>query len=180
MDGAEHEALVYTDFPKAHWLQIHSTNPLQRLDAEIKRRTNVVGIFPKTTPLRGGSASRLSSRATSGPCSAATCSLKPFRLAAILPPLGCLLCSAEHRVHLGLSGLWGYTTQGQTISSDALTGITRFDSPTGYFPAGRFRIHPFSGAQHTRQPGNIGVYRPMHLSMRRADCTLHNMSRADQ
>ncbi len=34
------------NFPKAHWLQIHSTNPLERRNAEIKRRTNVVGIFP--------------------------------------------------------------------------------------------------------------------------------------
>jgi len=33
-------------FPKAHRVQIHSTNPLERLNAEIKRRTNVVGIFP--------------------------------------------------------------------------------------------------------------------------------------
>ena len=46
MDGAEHEVLAYMNFPKAHWLQIHSTNPLERLNAEIKRRTNVVGIFP--------------------------------------------------------------------------------------------------------------------------------------
>jgi putative transposase len=46
MDGAGHEVLAYMDLPKAHWLQIHSTNPLQRLNAEIKRRTNVVGIFP--------------------------------------------------------------------------------------------------------------------------------------
>jgi putative transposase len=46
MDAAEHEVLTYMDFPKAHWLQIHSTNPLERLNAEIKRRTNVVGIFP--------------------------------------------------------------------------------------------------------------------------------------
>jgi len=46
MDGAEHEVLAYMDFPKAHWLQIHSTNPLERQNAEIKRRTNVVGIFP--------------------------------------------------------------------------------------------------------------------------------------
>jgi len=46
MDSAEHEVLAYMDFPKAHWLQIHSTNPLERLNAEIKRRTNVVGIFP--------------------------------------------------------------------------------------------------------------------------------------
>jgi transposase-like protein len=33
-------------FPKAHRTQIHSTNPLARLNAEIKRRTDVVGIFP--------------------------------------------------------------------------------------------------------------------------------------
>jgi putative transposase len=46
MDSAEHEVLAYMDFPRAHWLQIHSTNPLERLNAEIKRRTNVVGIFP--------------------------------------------------------------------------------------------------------------------------------------
>jgi len=46
MDRAEHEVLAYMDFPRAHWLQIHSTNPLERLNAEIKRRTNVVGIFP--------------------------------------------------------------------------------------------------------------------------------------
>jgi len=46
MDGAEQEVLAYMNFPRAHWLQIHSTNPLERLNAEIKRRTNVVGIFP--------------------------------------------------------------------------------------------------------------------------------------
>ncbi len=46
MDRAEHEVLAYMDFPRAHWLQIHSTNPLERQNAEIKRRTNVVGIFP--------------------------------------------------------------------------------------------------------------------------------------
>jgi len=45
-DSAEDEVLSYMNFPRAHWLQIHSTNPLERLNAEIKRRTNVVGIFP--------------------------------------------------------------------------------------------------------------------------------------
>jgi putative transposase len=46
MDSAEHDVLAFMDFPKAHRLQIHSTNPLERLNAEIKRRTDVVGIFP--------------------------------------------------------------------------------------------------------------------------------------
>ena len=38
--------LAFMGFPRAHWPQIYSTNPLERLNAEIKRRTNVVGIFP--------------------------------------------------------------------------------------------------------------------------------------
>ncbi len=46
MDGAEHDVLAHRAFPSAHWAQIASTNPLERLNAEIKRRTNVVGIFP--------------------------------------------------------------------------------------------------------------------------------------
>ena len=46
MDGAEHEVLAFMDFPKAHRTQIASTNPLERLNAEIKRRTDVIGIFP--------------------------------------------------------------------------------------------------------------------------------------
>ncbi len=45
-DSAEDEVLSFRNFPRAHWLQIHSTHPLQRLNAEIKRGTNVVGIFP--------------------------------------------------------------------------------------------------------------------------------------
>lgn len=46
MDDAENDVLAFMSFPKAHRTQIHSTNPLERLNAEIKRRTNVVGIFP--------------------------------------------------------------------------------------------------------------------------------------
>ena len=33
-------------FPKEHWSQLHSTNPIERLNREVKRRTNVVAIFP--------------------------------------------------------------------------------------------------------------------------------------
>ena len=46
MDAAEREVLSYMAFPKAHWQQIRSTNPLERLNAEVKRMTNVTGIFP--------------------------------------------------------------------------------------------------------------------------------------
>jgi len=44
-DAAE-DLLAFCAFPQAHWRKIWSTNPLERLNGEIKRRTNVVGIFP--------------------------------------------------------------------------------------------------------------------------------------
>jgi transposase-like protein len=46
MDEAESDVLAYLAFPSAHWRQIWSNNPLERLNKEVKRRTNVVGIFP--------------------------------------------------------------------------------------------------------------------------------------
>ena len=46
MDDARDDVLAYTAFPKEHWPQIASTNPLERLNGEIKRRSDVVGIFP--------------------------------------------------------------------------------------------------------------------------------------
>jgi transposase-like protein len=46
MDEAEDDVLAHMAFPKHHWRQLHSTNPLERLNGEIKRRTDVVAIFP--------------------------------------------------------------------------------------------------------------------------------------
>ena len=46
MDEAQHDVLAYMSFPKEHRSKLHSTNPLERVNGEIKRRTNVVGIFP--------------------------------------------------------------------------------------------------------------------------------------
>jgi putative transposase len=46
MDDAEYDVLAFMDFPKEHRAKIHSTNVLERLNGEVKRRADVVGIFP--------------------------------------------------------------------------------------------------------------------------------------
>src|SRR3954452_16384108 len=49
-DAAD-DLLAFTGFPVAHWKKIWSTNPLERLNKEIKRRTDVVGVFPNPAAL---------------------------------------------------------------------------------------------------------------------------------
>ena len=46
MDDAETDVLAYMTFPEEHRTKLHSTNPIERLNGEIKRGTDVVGIFP--------------------------------------------------------------------------------------------------------------------------------------
>ena len=51
MREAKDDLLAFTPFPQAHWRQLWSTNPLERTNKEIKRRTDVVGVFPNPAAL---------------------------------------------------------------------------------------------------------------------------------
>ena len=51
MDNSEHDVLAYMSFPRQHRTKLHSTNPIERLNKEVKRRADVVGIFPNETSI---------------------------------------------------------------------------------------------------------------------------------
>ena len=46
LTDAREDLTAFASFPTPHWVKIWSTNPLERVNKEVKRRTNVVGIFP--------------------------------------------------------------------------------------------------------------------------------------
>jgi transposase-like protein len=51
MHEAKEDILAFAEFPQAHWRQLWSTNPLERVNKAIKRRTDVVGVFPNPEAL---------------------------------------------------------------------------------------------------------------------------------
>ena len=51
LDAAQHDVLAFTAFPRESWRQIWSNNPQERLNKKIRRRTDMVGIFPDRTAL---------------------------------------------------------------------------------------------------------------------------------
>jgi transposase-like protein len=63
LEDARDDLLAFAPFPYAHWRQIWSTNPLERVNKEIKRRTDVVGTFP-TRPRCSASRDTSSSSST--------------------------------------------------------------------------------------------------------------------
>jgi putative transposase len=87
MDEAEYDVLAFMSFPKSHRVQIHSTNPLERLNAEIKRRTNVVGIFPNEPAIMRLVGALLLEQNDEW-CSGATCRLKVCSHSPTISPPG--------------------------------------------------------------------------------------------
>ena len=72
MDASREDVLAHMDFPKEHWPQIAGTNPLERLNEEIKRRADVVGIFPNDEAIIRLVGALMLRPTTSGPSPGAT------------------------------------------------------------------------------------------------------------
>ncbi len=72
LEEAEEDLLAFYGFPNDHRPKLRSTNPLEQVNREIGRRTDVVGIFPNDRALLGSPPASSSNRTTSGSSGAAT------------------------------------------------------------------------------------------------------------
>src|ERR1700742_2925102 len=73
LDESEHDVLGYMSFPAQHRAKLHSTNTLERLNKEVKRRADVVGIFPSEQSILRLIGAVLLEATTNGSCSSAIC-----------------------------------------------------------------------------------------------------------
>ena len=79
LEAAEEEILAFYDFPPEHWRQIYSTNPLERLSKELKRRSAVVGIARQAAHSPAASLIATASQtALSSGASASSASSEPY------------------------------------------------------------------------------------------------------
>ncbi len=126
MDASEEDVLAYMAFPREHWTQIHSTNPLERLNKEIKRRTNVVGIFPNDAAIiRLVGALLLEQNDVYGPppsCKAFRLVLTSSDLAVVYPAL---LCGFTRRRPLWFPRISGRTNGRTQNGSHHFIGLCR-------------------------------------------------------
>ncbi len=120
-DAAEEDVLAYMTFPQQHRAKVHWTNPIERLNGEIKRRTDVVGIFPNEGSIRRLVAPSRGSRPRNGPSSAAdTSRWKPLRRSAMISPSARLPRSATDQLGPPVSArpAPSYTIRGGTIRTE--------------------------------------------------------------